>query len=256
MPAPPTAAPPAPTSAPNAAPNASNHTRVPTLDWPAILAELDAYGIARTGPIVSAAQAAALATLYDDDSAFRSTVHMARHGFGKGTYKYLSYPLPPLVAELRRTLYPELAPLANDWQERMGTATRYPASHDAFVASCHAAGQLRPTPLLLTYGPGDYNCLHQDLYGDVYFPFQMVVLLTEPGRDFTGGEFTVVEQRPRMQSRVEVVTLAQGEGAIFAVRERPVRGVRGHYRVQLRHGVSRVRSGQRRTMGVIFHDAR
>jgi hypothetical protein len=181
---------------------------------------------------------------------------MGRHGFGRGEYKYFAYPLPDLVAGLRSALYPRLAPIANGWNQRLGIATRYPAAHEAFLAQCHAAGQLRPTPLLLQYGTDDYNCLHQDLYGDLAFPLQVAILLSEPGRDFTGGEFVLTEQRPRMQSRPEVVPLRQGDAVVFAVHHRPVEGSRGAYRVNLRHGVSRLRSGHRHTLGVIFHDAR
>ena len=180
---------------------------------------------------------------------------MARHGFGRGEYKYFADPLPESVATLRRTLYPRLAPVANAWNAAMGVDVRYPPDHAAFLARCHAAGQRRPTPLLLTYGPGDYNCLHQDLYGALVFPLQVAILLSAPGRDFTGGDFVLTEQRPRMQSRVEVVPLTQGMGVVFAVNQRPVRGTRGFYRVTMRHGVSRIRSGARWTLGVIFHDA-
>jgi hypothetical protein len=196
-----------------------------------------------------------IAGLYPQDRHFRSRVVMARHGFGKGEYKYFAYPLPEPVSVLRTALYPHLAPIANGWNERMGIAARYPADHAAFLDLCHGAGQCRPTPLLLRYGPGDYNCLHQDLYGDLAFPLQVAVLLSEPGTDFTGGEFVLTEQRPRMQSRPDVVPLRQGDAVAFAVHHRPVAGARGDYRVTLRHGVSRVRSGGRLTLGVIFHDA-
>ncbi|MGH7153862.1 MAG: 2OG-Fe(II) oxygenase, partial [Acetobacteraceae bacterium] len=194
-------------------------------------------------------------SLYDDDANFHSRVIMARHGFGKGEYKYFSYPLPSLVKEMRTALYPSLAKIANDWMEKIKSDLRYTPTHAAFLKRCHDAGQTRPTPLLLRYGPGDYNCLHQDLYGALFFPLQVAFLLSAPGRDFTGGEFVVTEQRPRMQSRVEVVSLAQGEGVVFAVNHRPVQGTRGSYRVTMRHGVSRLRSGSRFTLGVIFHDA-
>lgn len=226
------------------------------LDWSRIEADLDAVGCAATGPLLDAGECAALRDLYDDDGRFRSRIVMARHGFGKGEYKYYSHPLPDPVARLRPALYERLVPLANRWNEAMGIDVRYPVGHDAFLARCHEAGQVRPTPLLLKYGPGDYNCLHQDLYGEHVFPLQVAILLSEPGRDFAGGEFVLTEQRPRMQSRAEVVSLRQGEGVVFAVHTRPVRGTRGTYRVNLRHGVSRVRAGERFTTGIIFHDAK
>ncbi|MEN3230273.1 2OG-Fe(II) oxygenase [Methylorubrum rhodesianum] len=226
------------------------------LDWSRIEADLDAVGCAATGPLLDAGECAALRDLYDDDTRFRSRIVMARHGFGKGEYKYYSHPLPDSVARLRPALYERLVPLANRWNEAMGIDVRYPAGHDAFLARCHEAGQVRPTPLLLKYGPGDYNCLHQDLYGEHVFPLQVAILLSEPGQDFAGGEFVLTEQRPRMQSRAEVVSLRQGEGVVFAVHTRPVRGTRGTYRVNLRHGVSRLRSGERFTTGIIFHDAK
>lgn len=229
--------------------------RLDGVDWPAVTAGLDTEGFASLGPLLAPAECAALAARYAADEGFRSRIVMARHGFGRGEYKYLSYPLPPLVAELRAGLYPHLAPLANRWQERLGRPERYPAGHDDFLARCHDAGQERPTPLLLRYGPGDHNCLHQDLYGDLAFPFQVVFLLDRPGDDFAGGEFVLVEQRPRQQSRPVVVPLMQGHGVVFAVSARPVEGSRGDYRVQMRHGVSMVRSGSRHTLGVIFHDA-
>ncbi len=196
-----------------------------------------------------------MAALYDGGAAFRSRVVMSRHGFGRGEYQYFAYPLPDPVQALRAALYPRLAPLANRWNDRMGIGVRYPADHAGFLARCHAAGQLRPTPLLLRYGPEDYNCLHQDLYGEHVFPLQAAVLLSQPGRDFTGGEFVLTEQRPRMQSRAEVAPLTQGDLIVFAVHHRPVTGTRGAYRVNLRHGVSRIRSGARHTLGVIFHNA-
>ncbi len=224
--------------------------RIAALPWPRIAEELDAQGVAPLGPLLSPADCATLIALYAEDSRFRSRIVMARHGFGRGEYQYFADPLPPLVAALRRALYAPLAPVAARWEE-----TDYPPTLDAFTARCHAAGQARPTPLLLRYGPGDYNCLHQDLYGAVAFPMQVVILLSAPGRDFTGGEFVLTEQRPRMQSRVEVVPLKQGEAAVFAVNRRPVQGTRGTYRVTMRHGVSRVRSGERYTLGVILHDA-
>ena len=230
--------------------------RVAALDWAVIAADLDAHGCAVTGPLLSAAECAALAGCYPQDSGFRSRVVMARHGFGRGEYKYFAYPLPDPVLELRTALYPHLAEIANRWNAAMGIATRYPAAHGAFLDRCRKAGQGKPTPLLLQYGPGDYNCLHQDLYGEHVFPLQATVLLSAPGEDFSGGEFVLTEQRPRMQSRAEVVPLRQGEAVIFPVHHRPVRGTRGSYRVNMRHGVSRLRAGQRHTLGVIFHDAR
>ncbi|MBE0592927.1 MAG: 2OG-Fe(II) oxygenase [Gemmatimonadales bacterium] len=218
--------------------------------------ELDERGCAILPGILTASECRDLAALYPQEQHFRSRVHMARHGFGKGEYRYFGYPLPAIVARLRAGLYPHLAAIANGWNARMGIDTRYPEALDAFLAQCHAAGQARPTPLLLQYGPGDYNCLHQDLYGDLAFPLQAAFLLSEPGRDFTGGELVLTEQRPRMQSRAEVVPLRQGDAVVFAVHHRPVRGTRGDYRVNMRHGVSTVRSGRRHTLGIIFHDAR
>ena len=218
-------------------------------------ADLDAHGSA-TGPLLTPAECASLAETYGSDELFRSRVIMARHGFGRGEYKYFAYPLPALVADLRAALYPPLAEIANRWNEAMGLAGRYPREHDAYLARCHKAGQSKPTPLLLQYGPGDYNCLHQDLYGEHVFPLQVTVLLSQPGADFMGGEFVLTEQRPRMQSRAEVVALRQGEAVIFPVHHRPVRGTRGTYRVTMRHGVSRLRAGRRHTLGVIFHDAK
>jgi hypothetical protein len=229
--------------------------RISALDWTVVAAALDAHGCAIAGPLLTPEDCAALAATYALDAPFRSRVIMARHGFGRGEYKYLAYPLPEVVADLREALYPRLADIANRWNEAMGIAVRFPATHAAFLKRCHAAGQRKPTPLLLQYGPGDYNCLHQDVYGEHVFPLQVTVLLSEPGRDFTGGEFVLTEQRPRMQSRAEVVPLAQGEAVIFPVRHRPVQGTRGTYRVNMRHGVSRLRSGARHTLGVIFHDA-
>ena len=206
--------------------------------------------------LLSPEECATIAALYADENHFRSHVVMARHGFGKGEYRYFSYPLPGLIGELRTALYAQLAPVANAWNERMGDLARYPAAHRDYLQLCHEAGQERPTPLLLQYVAGDFNCLHQDLYGDLAFPIQVAILLSEPGRDFTGGEFVLTEQRPRMQSRVEVVPLRQGDAVAFAVHNRPVAGSRGNYRVNLRHGVSRIRSGRRHTLGVIFHDAK
>jgi hypothetical protein len=229
--------------------------RVNAVGWTDVSAHLDAYGWALVEKILTADECQALAALYDDGDRFRSHVIMARHGFGRGEYKYFSYPLPAIVADLRTTLYRRLAPLANRWNESMDIDVRYPGEHDEFIERCHDAGQNRPTPLLLRYGSGDYNCLHQDLYGEHVFPFQVAFLLAEPRKDFTGGEFVLTEQRPRMQSRAEVVPLGLGDGVIFAVHHRPVHGTRGYYRVNLRHGVSRLRSGRRHTLGVIFHDA-
>ena len=226
------------------------------LDWPEIERDLAAYGCAIAPKLISPETCCALAALYPDDSRFRSRIVMAKHGFGRGEYKYFAYPLPELIVALRRGFYPRLAPIADKWNEAMGVPVRYPAEHDAFLARCREAGQTRPTPLLLRYGPGDYNCLHQDVYGEHLFPLQVAILLSEPGRDFSGGEFVLTEQRPRMQSRAEVVSLRQGDGVIFAVRERPVHGTRGTYRVNLRHGVSRIKSGERFTLGVILHDAK
>jgi hypothetical protein len=231
-------------------------TRVNRYDWPGIAEHLDAYGWATFPELLTAEETAAIAGLYDDDSRFRSRIVMARHGFGRGEYKYFTYPLPHLIAELRTALYSRLVPIANRWNELMGIDVRYPATHDEFITRCHKAGQTRPTPLLLQYGAGDFNALHQDVYGDHLFPLQAMVLLSAPGRDFTGGEFVLTEQRPRMQSRAEVVPLSRGDGAVWAVRNRPVQGTRGSYRVNMRHGVSRIRSGHRHTLGIIFHDAK
>jgi hypothetical protein len=225
------------------------------IDWDAVNGELDARGAAIFEGLLDRSKCEALSAAYDGDTAFRSTVVMARHNFGRGEYKYFDYPLPALVAELRTELYRQLRITAERWNTALGNDISYPAEHTEFLARCHAAGQVRPTPLLLRYGPGDYNCLHQDLYGEHVFPLQVAVLLSEPGRDFTGGEFVLTEQRPRMQSRVEVVPLRQGDAVVFAVNQRPVLGTRGVYRVQHRHGVSRLRSGERRTLGIIFHDA-
>jgi hypothetical protein len=230
--------------------------RLKSLDWTAMAASLDTHGCAVTPALLAADECASLAARYGDDAAFRSRVIMARHGFGKGEYKYFAYPLPDLIAKLRTALYPHLAGIANRWNAAMGITTRYPDQHEAYLAGCHQAGQTRPTPLLLQYGAGDYNCLHQDLYGEHVFPLQMTVLLSVPGADFAGGEFVLTEQRPRMQSRAEVVPLRQGEAVIFPVHHRPVQGTRGIYRVNMRHGVSRIREGRRHTLGVIFHDAK
>ena len=230
--------------------------RLAALDWPDLGQTLDRHGVAHVPALLDDEQCRDLAALYDRPAHFRGRVVMARHGFGRGEYQYLRYPLPEPVATLREALYPRLAPLANRWNAAMGLDTRYPDAHAEFLARCHAAGQDRPTPLLLRYDAGDYNCLHQDLYGEHVFPLQLAVLLSQPGEDFDGGEFVLTEQRPRMQSRVEVVPLRRGDAVIFAVNQRPVAGQRGHYRVALRHGVSRIRSGRRHTLGVIFHDAK
>ncbi len=235
-------------------------TRVASVDWAHVEVDLDEQGAAIICGLVSPADCASLASLYgcDVDSCkpvFRSRVVMGRHGFGRGEYKYFSYPLPDLIGRLRESLYRQLVPIANRWNAAMRIDTRFPPTHEAFVARCHEGGQRRPTPLLLQYGEGDYNCLHQDLYGELAFPLQVVVLLSKPGRDFEGGEFVMTEQRPRMQSRPMVLPLRQGDAAVLAVHHRPVQGSRGVYRVQLRHGVSRVRAGQRHTAGIIFHDA-
>ncbi len=230
--------------------------RVDAIDWAQAESELDTQGCAILKSLLSPDQCRALAALYPDDAHFRSRIVMGSHGFGRGEYKYFAYPLPEVIAGLRPALYARLQGIANRWNEAMGIDIRYPQEHDAFLKRCHAAGQTRPTPLLLQYDAGDYNCLHQDLYGEYVFPLQVAILLSEPGRDFTGGEFVLTEQRPRMQSRAEVVPLLQGDAVAFAVHHRPVQGTRGTYRVNLRHGVSRVRSGQRHTAGVIFHDAK
>jgi hypothetical protein len=225
------------------------------VDWAAVAASLDAQGWAVLPGLLSADQCAAVAELYDESGGFRSRIVMARHGFGRGAYRYYRYPLPDPVAGLRAALYPRLAPIANRWHERLGLPARFPAEHDEFLARCHQAGQTRPTPLLLRYGPGDYNCLHQDLYGEHVFPLQVAILLSRPGEEFAGGDFVLTEQRPRMQSRVEVVPLSQGDAVVFAVNHRPVAGTRGDYRVAMRHGVSTLRSGRRHTLGIILHDA-
>jgi hypothetical protein len=229
--------------------------RVSGYDWTAIEAHLDAHGWAKLPRLLTAGECSAIAALYDDTSRFRSHVIMARHGYGRGEYKYFEYPLPETIAALRTTLYTRLAPFANRWNEALGTAVRYPDAHADFLDRCHQAGQERPTPLLLRYTEGDFNALHQDVYGEHLFPLQAMVLLSAPEKDFTGGEFVLTEQRPRMQSRAEVVPLGQGDSVAWAVRNRPVRGSRGTYRVNMRHGVSRLRSGQRHTLGLIFDDA-
>ncbi|HZK90490.1 MAG TPA: 2OG-Fe(II) oxygenase [Stellaceae bacterium] len=222
---------------------------------PALAIALDRDGYAVLPGLLGADECRELTALYDERERFRSRVVMARHGYGQGEYKYFTYPLPPLVGELRQMLYPLLAPLANRWQRQLGREAAFPATLDDYLARCHAAGQQRPTPLILKYGPGDYNCLHQDLYGELVFPIQATVLLSRPGEDFAGGEFLLVEQRPRRQSKGEVVALRQGDTVIFPVNHRPVSGARGYYRATMRHGVSRVHSGSRFTLGIIFHDA-
>jgi len=234
----------------------SAQERVGKYDWSALRTDLSHYGCAVLEKLLAQEECRQIATLYGHEKHFRSHIQMARHGFGRGEYRYFKYPLPELLGGLRTALYPRLAPIANEWNERMRDGMRYPEEHAAFLKLCHQGGQVRPTPLLLQYAPGDFNCLHQDLYGDLAFPIQVAVLLSEPGRDFTGGEFVLTEQRPRMQSRVEVVPLRQGDAVAFAVHNRPVKGAKGHYRVNMRHGVSRVRSGQRHTVGIIFHDAK
>ena len=230
--------------------------RIDALDWAGLEAQLDGYGSATAPGLLSRDECEALAALYERDALFRSRVVMERHGFGRGEYKYFAYPLPDVLDRVRSAAYPHLAPIANRWNEVMRIETRYPREHAAFIERCHRAGQTRPTPLLLRYVPGDFNCLHQDLYGEHVFPIQMAILLSAPGRDFSGGEFVMTEQRPRMQSRAEVVTLDQGDAVFFAVHHRPVQGTRGPYRVNMKHGVSRLRSGRRHMLGVIFHDAR
>ena len=229
--------------------------RLAALEWDRIVRELDEQGWSVTGPLLTSGERDELVASYDADANFRSTVIMARHGYGKGEYRYFAYPLPSLVAELRPGLYEYLLPIANRWRQALDTGQPYPETHAEYLELCHAAGQRRPTPLVLRYGPGDYNCLHQDLYGDLVFPLQAAVLLSEPNEDFTGGEFVLTEQRPRMQSRPSVVPLQAGEAVIFAVNHRPVQGSRGTYRVNMRHGVSLVRSGSRHTLGIILHDA-
>jgi hypothetical protein len=240
----------------HAVPNSDLATRVAAVGWEEAERDLDAQGCAVLKGLLPPDECRALAALYADDAQFRSRIVMGRHGFGRGEYKYFSYPLPDLIAELRPKLYERLSGIANRWNEAMGIDISYPKSHAAFLKRCHDAGQGKPTPLLLQYQEGDYNCLHQDLYGEHVFPLQVAILLSEPGHDFEGGEFVLTEQRPRMQSRAEVVPLRQGDGVAFAVHHRPVAGTRGTYRVNLRHGVSRLRSGRRHTLGVIFHDAK
>jgi len=229
---------------------------VSAVDWAAVSQRLDTAGYAILPGLLSPQDCADVAALYDREDLFRSRVVMARHNFGRGEYQYFCYPHPPLIARLREGLYGPLARIANRWADALGDAARFPETHAVYLARCHEAGQVRPTPLLLRYGPGDYNCLHQDLYGDLVFPLQAAVLLDEPGRDFEGGEFVLTEQRPRMQSRAMVVPLRRGDAAVFPVNQRPVRGSRGFYRVAMRHGVSEVRAGKRHVLGLIFHDAR
>jgi len=229
--------------------------RVQALDWEAVYQGLDSQGNATIKGMLSPTECRSIAGLYTNDALFRSRVVMARHGFGRGEYQYFCYPLPDVLTNLRTAIYPHLVPIANRWNAAMGIAVRYPEHHADFIARCHKAGQVKPTPLLLQYGIDDYNCLHQDLYGEHVFPLQLAILLSRPGEDFTGGEFVMTEQRPRMQTRPVVVPLDQGDGVIFAVHHRPVQGTRGVYRVNMRHGVSRVRSGHRYTLGLIFHDA-
>jgi hypothetical protein len=229
--------------------------RVAALDWKRLEAQLDDAGHAVSGPLLSPAECAAIADRYANDDGFRSRVVMARHGYGQGEYRYFAYPLPDPIAALRHAFYPRLVDTANRWRTQLGENARFPATLDAFLADCHKAGQTRPTPLLLKYGPGDYNRLHQDLYGEHVFPLQLTILLSDPARDFSGGEFVLVEQKPRSQSRAQVVKLRQGEAVIFAVHHRPAHGTRGYYRAALRHGVSTLREGRRFTLGVIFHDA-
>jgi uncharacterized protein len=235
---------------------AAAKARLARIDWTKIGADLDSHGAATLSGVLKSTECRMLSALYPGEKLFRSRVVMSRHGFGRGEYKYFGYPLPQTVATLRTALYPHLAPIANRWNEQMGLGVRYPGSHAAFIRRCHVAGQTRATPLLLRYQSDDYNCLHQDLYGEHVFPLQVTILLSRPEQDFAGGEFVLTEQRPRMQSRAEVVPLGHGDAVIFAVQRRPVRGTRGVYSVNLRHGVSRVRRGERFTLGIIFHDAR
>jgi hypothetical protein len=231
-------------------------SRVQQLDWEQVSQDLDSRGSAILDRILSVDECKSMVELYSQDDLFRSHVVMSRHGFGRGEYKYFSYPLPEIISELRKAIYSRLAPVANRWNSAMGIDVRYPEDHAEFIERCHHAGQIRPTPLLLQYGEGDYNCLHQDIYGEHVFPIQAAILLSDPAKDFIGGEFVLTEQRPRMQSRAEVIPLRQGDAVAFAVHHRPVRGTRGNYRVNMRHGVSRLRSGNRHTVGIIFHDAK
>jgi hypothetical protein len=230
--------------------------RINVIDWPHVGSELDAHGCAVLPGLLDPSQCRAVSAIYTCEERFRSRVVMERHNFGSGEYKYFSYPLPHIVATLRAALYPQLASIANRWADALEADVSYPGDLPSFLDRCHCAGQTRPTPLLLRYGIGDYNCLHQDLYGEHVFPVQVAILLSRPGSDFSGGEFVLTEQRPRMQSRIEVVPLRQGDGVVFPVRHRPVKGIRGMYRVAMRHGVSRIRSGSRFALGLIFHDAK
>jgi len=233
----------------------ASDTQPTAVGWAAVSADLDRHGWAVLPGLIGDGDCNAIAALYDRESGFRNRIVMARHGYGRGEYRYFAYPLPATVQHLRTDLYRHLAPIANRWQARMGLDTRFPDTHEAFLARCHAAGQARPTPLLLRYGPDDYNSLHQDIYGAHVFPLQVATLLSRPGRDFTGGEFVITEQRPRMQTRPAVVPLGKGDAVIFAVNTRPQRGMRGDYRVTMRHGVSMIYTGRRHTLGIIFHDA-
>jgi len=233
----------------------STADRVASLEWSRIRADLNTYGCAPAGAILTPAECAELIRGYGDQAIFRSRVVMGQHAFGKGEYKYYAYPLPHRIADLRLHFYPPLADIANEWASEVGDTVRYPSEHKKFLERCHAAGQVRPTPLMLKYAEGDYNCLHQDLYGEIAFPLQLTILLSAPQEDFRGGEFVLTEQRPRMQSRVEVVSLGRGDGVVFAVNQRPVQGKHGVYRVAMRHGVSRLRAGRRFALGIIFHDA-
>ena len=230
--------------------------RIEAVDWRQVYKDLDAEGNAVIKNVLTSAECDEVRTLYDRDELFRSTVVMERHGFGRGEYRYFRYPLPELIKDLRTEIYPHLATIANRWHEAMGMHIKFPATHNEYLQRCHEAGQDKPTPLILKYGPDDYNCLHQDLYGEHVFPLQIAILLSEPEKDFTGGEFVMTEQRPRMQSRPMVVPLGKGDGVVFAVHHRPVQGRKSVYRVNLRHGVSRIRSGSRHTLGIIFHDAK
>jgi hypothetical protein len=229
--------------------------RVKAIEWEQVFQELDAQGNAKIGSVLTAAECQEISGLYHKDGFFRSTVVMQRHGFGRGEYRYFNYPLPGIIESLRVAVYAILVPIANRWNQAMGIDVQYPNNHKDFIGRCHQAGQNKPTPLVLQYGPNDYNCLHQDLYGEHVFPLQLTILLSKPNKDFSGGEFVMTEQRPRMQSRPIVVSLQQGEGVLFAVRNRPAQGTKGMYRVNLRHGVSRIQSGQRYALGIIFHDA-